>query len=143
MIYLPSPAPGVSELPRYLAQELRRISDAIRDSSARVFYITNSENESSLSAGDSANYRCGASANVIRVSTSSTVTLTGIADKTANRVRIFVNIGTGVLVLKNAGTESSASHRFALAQDWNLSANATATLWYDPTSARHRGIART
>lgn len=143
MNYLPSPVPGVAELPRYLAQELQRISASLKDSAARVFYVTSAENESSLSAGDSANYRCGGSSNVIRVSTSSTVTLTGIADKTANRVRIFVNVGTGVLVLKNAGTESSASHRFSLPQDWNLSANATATLWYDPASARHRGIART
>jgi hypothetical protein len=143
-MYTPAPVPGsVKDVPRYLSQEFQRISAALRDSAVTVFYRTSVETDESLSTGDSANYKVGANSNIVRISTSVTVTLTGIADTTPLRERTFINVGTGVLVLKNQGAESSASHRFALPTDWNLSANATATCWYDPISSRHRGIART
>jgi hypothetical protein len=142
--YEPGPLPHDDKSVReYLGRELRRISVALRDNAPTVFFRTGVETELSLSAGDSANYKIGLAANIIRISTSNTVTITGIADTTPNRERTFVNIGTGVLVMKNAGTESSASHRFALAQDWNLSANASGTVWYDGVSFRHRGLNRT
>lgn len=143
MNYLPAPGPLDSkDLPRFISQELQKISAAIRDNAVTVFYRT-SIDTASISAASSANYKAVASANIIRVSTSATITITGIADTTPLRERTFINVGTGVLVLKNQGTESSASHRFALATDWNLSANAAGTCWYDPISARHRGITRT
>ena len=142
MNYQPGPSPGdLRDLTRYVVQEFQRVSVALRDNAVTVFYRTSIDTPS-LSAGISANYKAVAAANIIRVSTSTTVTLTGIADTTPNRERTFINVGHGVLVLKSQGTESSASHRFALASDLNLSANATATLWYDPLSTRHRCIAR-
>lgn len=144
MNYEPGPmVVADGQLREYLSRELRKIAASLRDSATTIFYRTSVETELSLSAADSANYRIAAHANVVRISTSNTVTMTGIADVTPNRERVLVNVGTGVLVLKNQASESSASHRFALASDWNLSANATATIWYDVASARHRGLSRT
>jgi hypothetical protein len=135
--------PGdVKDVPRFLSQELQRISAALRDNAVTVFYRTSVETETSLSAGDSANYKVGLGSNIIRISTSVTVTLTGISDTTPLRERTFINVGTGVLVFKNQGTESSASHRFALTSDYQISANGSVTLWFDPISSRHRCIAR-
>lgn len=144
MNYQPGPIPyDDKQLREFLGRELRRISESLQDRAATVFYRTSPETESSLSAGDSANYKVGLSSNITRISTSSTLTITGIADKTPFRERVLINVGTGVLVLKTEGTESSASHRFALAASWQLSANAAASIWYDPVSSRHRGIGRT
>ncbi len=143
MNYKPGPLLG-GDLLGYVAREFQKVSEALKDSAATVFYRTSPETDLSLSAGDSANYKAGLSNNVTRISTSNTVTLTGIADKTPFRERVLINVGTGVLVLKNEGSESSASFRFALpATNWNLSANAAAVLWFDPASSRHRGISRT
>ncbi len=144
MNYQPGPVPiNPLDIPRYLSQELNRISAALKDNAITVFYRTSVDTETSLSAGDSANYKVGLTANIIRISTSNTVTITGIADTTPFRERTFINVGTGVLVLKHQGTESSASHRFALGGNFDLSADRTATVWYDPMSSRHRGLGRT
>jgi hypothetical protein len=145
MSYEPGPIPlDQKAVLEYLSRELRRISNALRDDARVVFYRTGSVTEGTLSAGVSANYRIGTTTNISRFSTSNTVTITGIADTTPNREHVFINVGTGVLVLKSEGTESSASHRFALSESlWQLSANASATLWYDVDSFRHRGISRT
>ena len=144
MNYEPGPVPNSDKLVReYLSRELRRIASATRDSAGVVFYRNQAFDELSMSAGDSANYAAPLTANVIRISTSSTVTITGLDDKTPYRERVFLNVGTGVLVMKSEGTESSTSIRFALSSDWQLSANASATVWYDPVSSRHRGIGRT
>lgn len=144
MNYEPAPTPqkldGALE---FLARELRRISATINDSSPTVLYRTQPANQGSLTAGVSANYKIAAG-NVIRISSSNTVTLTGIFDKTPSRERVLINVGTGVVTLKSDGAESSSSYRFLLpASVWNLSANASAILWYDAYSHRHRGIAKT
>lgn len=143
MNYKPGSVPDIGGLPRFLTDEFQRISAALNDSAATVFYRTSVETDLSLSAGDSANYKAGLTSNIIRISTSNTVTLTGLADTTPFRERTFLNVGTGVLVLKSEGTESSASHRFALPSHWQLSANCAATIWFDPFSSRHRGLNRT
>jgi hypothetical protein len=141
MNYEPAPTPlDDKALREFLSRELRRISGALRDDSQTVAYQTGSV-VGSLSAGVSANWKVAG--NLLLLSTSSTITLTGIADTTPNRVRTFINIGTGVVVFKSQGTESSASYRFALPADWQLSTNATATLWYDARAFRHRGLSRT
>lgn len=141
--YRPTPPPNDAKaLPEYTYREFRRVGDNLRDDADSVYYLTISTTES-LSAAISANWKCSES-NVLRLSTSTTITLTGIAHKEAYRVRTVINVGTGVAVLKSEGTESSASHRLLLsAASWQLSANAAATLWYDPISSRHRGINRT
>jgi hypothetical protein len=142
--YEPGPLPVDDKFIReYLWRELRKLAASVRDSAAVVFYRTNVETELSLSAGDSANYKVGLSSNVTRISTSVTVTITGLADITPYRERTLINVGTGVLVLKSEASESSASYRFALPQDWQISANGAATLWFDPISSRHRGLSKT
>lgn len=142
MNYEPANTPnddkGVRE---FLARELRRIANSLKDDAPVVWY-RNGAVTASLSAGISANWKVPAG-NVIRISASNTMTLTGIAERTPFRERTFVNVGTGVVVFKSEASESSASNRFALPTDWQISANGSATLWRDPISARHRGLSRT
>lgn len=142
--YRPTPAPNdVKQLPEYVLREFRRAGDALSDSADRIHYRTIYASDASLSAAISANWKC-ANANVIRMSTSNTITVTGIAFKQPTREFVFINVGSGVVAFKNAGTESSASFRFALpASLYQLSANHSVIFWYDPVSSRHRPLART
>lgn len=141
--YVPTPPPGdVKNLTEYVHRELRRAGDTLADPADAIHYMTPYA-DASLSNGISANWKCP-NATVIRCSTSNTITLTGIAYKLAKRNFTFINIGTGVLALKNEGTESSASYRFALpAALYQISANHAVTTWFDPASARHRPVSRT
>lgn len=146
MSYTPQPAPlsaDPRQISEYLQRELRAVGDALRDDAAVIHYRTIYAEDTSLSAGISANWKC-ANASVLRLSTSNTVTLTGIAFKQPTREFVLINVGTGVVALKNAGTESSASFRFALPSAlYQLSANHAVVLWYDAVSSRHRPISRT
>jgi hypothetical protein len=138
--YQPAPLPtDVKNLIEYLSRELRRLSASVQDDAQVVQYRTSPATAGTLSAGISANWRLPAG-NVIRLSTSATVTLTGLALKVPNREVVLINVGTGVVHLKTEGTESSASYRFALANSQDLSQNAVVNLWYDGASARWRSI---
>jgi hypothetical protein len=128
-------------LREYLQRELRRIASAVRDDSPAVWYRTGPV-VASLSAGVSANWKIPAG-NVILLSTSNTITLTGFAERTPLRERAFINIGTGVVFFKSEASESSASNRLVVPTNWNISAGGAAVLWRDPFSARHRGLSRT
>lgn len=142
MNYKPAPFPiQTADLPAYVDRELRKISAVLSD---QIFYRTLPANQGSLTAGVSANWKI-ADGNIIRVSTSVTITI-GALVLSGDWMRevVLINVGTGVLVLKHEDTGSSASYRFALpAALWNLSANAAATLWLDPYSARIRGLTKT
>lgn len=140
MNYVPSPTPSDDKaLREYVGRELLRLSGAIRDNAPTVFYRTNPANQGSLTAGVSANWKI-ASGNVIRISSSATVTLTGLAMSEAGREIALINVGTGVVYLKSEGTESSASYRFALVNNRALSQNAAVLLWYDNFSSRWRAL---
>lgn len=142
--YRPPPPPNeVKQLQEYIYRELSRIGTAVADNADTIHYRTILAADASLSAGISANWKC-ANANVIRCSTSNTITITGIAFKQPMREFVFINIGTGVAAFKNEGTESSASFRFAVPGTlYQISANHAATFWFDPVSARHRPLSRT
>lgn len=146
MSYVPTPTPfDIKELPRYLQDELRRISKDLADNADSIFYRTQPTQSLSLSvsAGSSANWRVAG--NILLVSTSTTQTFTGLQRGALDALRevVFMNIGTGVAVLKSQAAESSASNRFALVTDYQLSANAAATLWRDPFASRWRGLSKT
>lgn len=146
MSYAPNSVPfDVKELPRFLQSELRRIAADLADNADAVFYRTSPTQSASLSVsnGSSANWRVAG--NVLLVSTSTTQTFTGLQRGALDALRevVFVNVGTGVAVLKSQAAESSASNRFALVTDYQLSTNAAAILWRDPFGARWRGIAKT
>ncbi len=142
--YRVPPAPSeVKQLPEYIYRELGRVASSTADNAEVIFYRTIVAADASLSAGISANWKC-ANANVIRMSTSNTITVTGIAFSVPMREFVFINVGTGVVAFKNEGTESSASFRFALpAALYQLSANHAAGFWYDNVSARMRPLYRT
>lgn len=142
MSYEPGPLPQKADgLIEYLSRELRRLAGTLKDDAQVVQYRTSPVTAGTLSAGISANWRVPFG-NVIRLSASNTVTLTGLAVKTANREIVLLNIGAGVVHLKTAATESSASYRFALVNSLDLSQNASIQLWYDAASARWRAIGR-
>lgn len=146
MSYTPNPPPfDVKELPRYIQQELDRLGRALEDNSDKVFYRTmpTTSNSLSVSNGVSANWKVDG--NILRVSTSTTQTFTGLqrGALSGNREIVFINIGTGVAVLKREAAESSASNRLALVTDLSLSQNGAVIFWRDPYSFRWRGIGRT
>lgn len=146
MSYVAGTVPfDVKELPRFLQGELRRIASGLADNADSVFYRTAPTQSVSLSVsnGSSANWRVAG--NVLLVSTSVTQTFTGLQRSSLDGMRevVFLNVGTGVAYLKSQATESSASNRFALVNDYQLSQNAAAILWRDPFAWRWRGIAKT
>lgn len=146
MGYSPGPPPfDIKQLPEYLQRELRRISEDLADNAEAVFYRTSPTTSGSLSVsnGSSANWKVAG--NVLLVSTSVTQTFTGLQRGALDAMRevVFVNVGTGVAVLKSQAAESSASNRFALVSDYQLSVNAAAILWRDPFAFRWRGFAKT
>ena len=144
MNYVPAQPPSDPQLlAEFLRRELQRLSTVLHDDAAVVQYRTISVNAGTLSAGISANWKIAAG-NVVRISSSLTVTLTGLAVlNPPYRELVLINVGTGVVVLNSQDAASSASYRFALAATWQLSAGAAAVLWFDPVSFRWRGISRT
>lgn len=145
MSYTPAPPPvDIKQLPQYLRSELNRISLDLADNADAVFYRTSPTQPASLSVsnGSSANWRVAG--NVLLVSTSTTQTFTGLQRATMDAFRevVFINVGTGVAVLKSQAAESSASNRFALVTDYQVSANAAVSLWRDAYASRWRGIGR-
>lgn len=144
-MYIPNPAPfDLKQLPQFLQLELSRIAKDLADNTSVVFYRTMPSTPTSLSVsnGSSANWKVAG--NVLLVSTSTTQTFTGLqrGQLDAYREVVFINVGTGVAVLKSQAAESSASNRFALVTDLSLSQNAAVTFWRDPFAARWRGISR-
>jgi hypothetical protein len=89
MNYQPGPLPSdPKQLIEYLSRELRRISTAVQDDTAMVQYRTSPASQGSLTAAVSANYKI-AQGNLIRISASSTVTLTGLSAKASqSRTRV-------------------------------------------------------
>ncbi len=146
MSYVASPPPfDIKQLPEYLQRELRRISEDLADSADSVFYRTLPTRAISLSVSNGASANWKVAGNILLVSTSVTQTFTGLQRGAldAQREVVFMNVGTGVAVLKSEAAESSASNRFALVTNYQLSANAAATLWRDPFASRWRGLSKT
>lgn len=146
MGYTPGLPPfDIKELPEFLQREFRRISEDLADNAEAIFYRSSPTTSASLSVsnGSSANWKVAG--NVLLVSTSATQTFTGLQRGALDAMRevVFLNVGTGVAVLKSQAAESSASNRFALVADYQLSQNAAAILWRDPFAFRWRGIAKT
>lgn len=144
----PAPEPTTQKILDYVRDELDRVGRAVADNADVVFYRTLPTMGVSLSvsAGISANWKV--TGNLLLISASVTMTLTGIQRNTqpfldAFREIVIYNVGSAAVVLKSAGSESSASNQFLLPAAWNLSANAAATLWRDPFSSKWRGLSRT
>jgi hypothetical protein len=142
--YNPNPVTGsLQDLPEWTLRELRRAAAAIADDSDTLHFITPYAADASLSSGISINWKC-ANAPIVRCSTSNTITIGGIAYKVPKQARTYLNVGTGVLAFKNEDANSSASYRLALpAALYQISAGHAVTIWYDPSSRRHRPISRT
>lgn len=145
MKYQPAPAPNDPKaLAEYVYREFRRLAAALADDAEIVVYRSRPADAGTLSAAVSANWKI-ADGNVIRVSCSATLTITGIKVASPyNRELVLLNDGTAPLVLKHAGTESSASARFALpsAAAVTVVQNGGVIIWYDPKKLRWRTLSR-
>jgi hypothetical protein len=77
-------------------------------------------------------------ASVLRLSTDASRTLTGLAGGAGGRLLVVNNVGSSNVIFKAESASSTASNRFALAQDLILAPNQTVLLQYDATSSRWR-----
>ena len=75
---------------------------------------------------------------VIRISSTTGVTLTGIVAQTDNPRIELINVGANDITLANASGSSTAGNRFVLNADLTLKANHSARLFYDETSVDWR-----
>lgn len=81
-------------------------------------------------------------ASTLRISSSVAINITGLARGSDGRVIMLHNVGSSVITLKDESTSSTAEHRFALAQDAIMTADAVVILQYDSTSLRWRAISQ-
>ena len=81
-------------------------------------------------------------ANVLRLSASGAINLTGITRGDESRLLTLVNVGTNTITLKNQDANSSAQNRIIGlgAADFALAANVSALLWYDIVTLRWRQV---
>lgn len=83
-----------------------------------------------------------AAASILRISTDTQRTITGIAGGTAGRILIVACIGPGNLILAHEDTGSSAANRFSFASslDIIMAPGWARMLWYDATASRWRAL---
>ena len=94
--------------------------------------------------GDQNNYSPTglASAQVLRLASDASRTITGINGGLPGRVLFIINIGANDIILSNENASSTAELRFAIGADVTLGASESCILWYDNTSTRWRMIGR-
>jgi len=94
---------------------------------------------SSLSA-DQDNYNPTdlSTASTLRLTSSTSVNITGLAGGATGRLLLIHNIGSSNIVLKDESASSTAANRFALPGDITLVADSVILLQYDATSSRWR-----
>ena len=77
---------------------------------------------------------------VLRLSTSASLSLTGLQAGGSGRTLYLHNIGASDLVLVNDSASSTAGNRFAVGSDLTITPNRVAVLQYDLLSARWRAV---
>ena len=85
---------------------------------------------------DANDYAAGDGANVLRLTASTAVNITGFSGGSAGRILFLYNIGSNTITLKNADTGSSAANRFDIGEDFAIRASHGAAIQYDATSSR-------
>jgi hypothetical protein len=82
-------------------------------------------------------------ANVLRLSSNATRTLTGIAGGVDGRVLLLMNVGNFDIDLENEGGTSTSSNRFKLTGNLSIAPNSSVLVMYDGASSRWRQVAGT
>lgn len=78
-------------------------------------------------------------ADIVRISPSADITLTGLSGGVNGVVRVLYNVGTHVVTLANGATTSQATNRFSISSgNIGLEGGDSASVWYDGTSQRWR-----
>jgi hypothetical protein len=83
-----------------------------------------------------------ANAQVLRLASDASRTITGLAGGLGGRFLFIINIGANDIILSNENASSDAAHRFAIGADVTLGASESCILWYDNTSTRWRMVGR-
>lgn len=87
---------------------------------------------------DQNNYDAGSS-DIVRLTPSADVTLTGLAGGSDGVVRVLYNVNTHVVTLSSGNTNSVATNRFSIVSgNVTLDEGDSASAWYDGTSQRWR-----
>lgn len=77
-------------------------------------------------------------ASCLRLSSSASVNLTGIAGGTDGRILTIYNVGANLITLLNESLSSVSANRFSIAANITLNPNGAVILQYDVTSSRWR-----
>ena len=77
-------------------------------------------------------------ANIIRLTSTGNRDITGIVAQRAGTTIILINVGGSTITLENNDSSSSASNRFLMGQDRDISPNEAVMIWYDSNSSRWR-----
>jgi len=87
---------------------------------------------------DENDYDAGSS-DIVRLTPSANVTLTGLAGGSDGVVRVLYNIGTHIVTLATGNTNSAETNRFSIVSgNVTLDEGDSASAWYDGTSQRWR-----
>ena len=81
-------------------------------------------------------------ANVLRLDSDATRTITGLAGGTNGRIIALFNIGSNLINLANESASSTAANRFNLISDMGIGADSGVLLLYDSTQSRWLLLAR-
>lgn len=79
-------------------------------------------------------------ANIMRLSTDASRTITGLEALRRSRLLIICNVGSFDIVLADSSGSSTAGNRFALSSDMTLNPDESVTLWYDLATSRWRAL---
>ena len=89
-------------------------------------------------SADQNDYDAGV-ADIVRLTPSANVTLTGLAGGSDGVVRVLYNVGTHVVTLTSQSTASQATNRFVIVSgNVTLDEGDSSSVWYDGTSQRWR-----
>lgn len=140
--YVPQwPPVDAKNLSAFIQRELAKIATATADDADRLDYLPLVLTPAQLS-GNTNNYAPEGldRVNVLRLSASGAVDLTGIKNPRAGKSKTFliVNIGSNAITLKTEDANSDAANRFVFPSALALGQNATASIWYDVISQRWR-----
>jgi hypothetical protein len=78
---------------------------------------------------------------VLRLTTTASHNITGLATGAAGRLLVISNVGANDVVLVAESGSSTAANRFAFDADLTLGPNQSVVLQYDGTSSRWRAVA--
>ncbi len=140
--YVPQwPPLDFKNIGEYLRREFAKVAVATADDADRLHYWPLVLTPSQLTTNTNDYAPTGLDrVNVLRLSASGAVDLTGLKNPRAGKPKTFliVNIGSNAITLTSEDAGSAAANRFLFPSALVLGQNASASIWYDVISERWR-----